>query len=499
MQLFDNPFYILGASMTDSLARIVELEEEASLVKDPEECARARAILSNPGQRLQAELAWFPGWDDSWVEYSLSKLEQDPKAIYNFSGNDDLALVNLAVAALPRLGQINGKPLSNYIIFILNHLNHINVEIITSRINGARQKAGIAAIRDHARVDAALNEHIINQGKALGKIMALNDLTTQRYALNGIVEFYKANKGRSASVVEILLQGYEQLVSPLLKKLESSINRSLEGITRDLANDKYPSPAVIKKVKDEILEYGKLSYPLININAANGLAYPPANAIADNIRSQAVDIYNTFDIIHIPKALTKSSIQAFGEIPGYKEQLQEDQKALENATGVNRFKILLDGLYSLMKTALKNTEENPARGLEQAEQVLNKFNSIQPQIREVADNKTYKEISDQVANLCLSLLIDYCNKTENWLSGMSFIEKIKKLNKEPQTDFRLLDTENKLSTNYSIESVLDQPTYSSSPWDKPHTSSEVGNRGCGNYLVWAAIIAVFLFLLSQCS
>lgn len=46
MDLLENPFYLLEATVHDDRRRLVELAEERSLLLDPEECTEARSHLT---------------------------------------------------------------------------------------------------------------------------------------------------------------------------------------------------------------------------------------------------------------------------------------------------------------------------------------------------------------------------------------------------------------------------------------------------------------------
>ena len=60
----DNPFYVLGAELSDSKRKIVQLAEEAELLYDDEPVDEAKDILLQPGTRLAAILEWLPGFDE---------------------------------------------------------------------------------------------------------------------------------------------------------------------------------------------------------------------------------------------------------------------------------------------------------------------------------------------------------------------------------------------------------------------------------------------------
>jgi hypothetical protein len=61
LPILRNPFHVVGVCPRDNRQRIVEAAEERSLTLDADVCARARADLTNPRNRLSAELAWLPG------------------------------------------------------------------------------------------------------------------------------------------------------------------------------------------------------------------------------------------------------------------------------------------------------------------------------------------------------------------------------------------------------------------------------------------------------
>ena len=61
MNLFHNPFFIIGVSTRDSKQTIVETCDAKSLIIDADLCTRFRSVLTQPRNRLSAELARLPG------------------------------------------------------------------------------------------------------------------------------------------------------------------------------------------------------------------------------------------------------------------------------------------------------------------------------------------------------------------------------------------------------------------------------------------------------
>ena len=60
-KLHSTPFALLGVTSRDDRRKIVDQAEHKSLELNPDDCQRARSDLTNPRNRLTAEIAWLPG------------------------------------------------------------------------------------------------------------------------------------------------------------------------------------------------------------------------------------------------------------------------------------------------------------------------------------------------------------------------------------------------------------------------------------------------------
>ena len=86
MTLFENPFYILGATPRDTKQRIMELAREKSLTLDPDIVNEARDILINPRRRIAAEVAWLPMITDDKIEKIFTSIECNRVGFYMTQG-----------------------------------------------------------------------------------------------------------------------------------------------------------------------------------------------------------------------------------------------------------------------------------------------------------------------------------------------------------------------------------------------------------------------------
>lgn len=78
MNLFQNPFYIIGVSTRDTKQKIVEACDAKSLTVDSELNTKIRSTLTQPRNRLSAELAWLPGIAPRRAVGLVDKLRMDP-------------------------------------------------------------------------------------------------------------------------------------------------------------------------------------------------------------------------------------------------------------------------------------------------------------------------------------------------------------------------------------------------------------------------------------
>ena len=113
LPILSNPFQILGLSSRDNRQRIVEAAEEKSLSLDGELCSKARTDLTNPRNRLAAEVAWLPGLSPRRAHQLIEALGRNPVSIFGTEGLPPLAHANLMASAVlaldPELGISEGS------------------------------------------------------------------------------------------------------------------------------------------------------------------------------------------------------------------------------------------------------------------------------------------------------------------------------------------------------------------------------------------------------
>ena len=120
MDLLENPFYILRATVRDNRHRIEDLSEEQSLLSDADACMNARSILTNPRKRISAEIAWLPGVVPERAYDILLLLESSAGNQINSDKSTSITSINSLAAALSRLPYTESSTLADEILGLLN-------------------------------------------------------------------------------------------------------------------------------------------------------------------------------------------------------------------------------------------------------------------------------------------------------------------------------------------------------------------------------------------
>ena len=140
MDIFDNPFWTLGATLRDKRRRIMELAEEKSLLADEDIIASASSTLTNPRKRLGAEIAWLPGVGPKRASELVAMLEARPEEIPEQEGVPSLARANLLVGGLKSKSQsISKEELPEWIVGIAEAYDDVQPDEALSLINEERE------------------------------------------------------------------------------------------------------------------------------------------------------------------------------------------------------------------------------------------------------------------------------------------------------------------------------------------------------------------------
>ena len=149
------PFGLLKASTRDDRSKIVSLAEEQSLFFDQELCSKARQDLTNPRNRLQAEVAWLPGLAPRKAEKYVELLDDElSEYIHSLRSEQPVVKANLISAALDVLSEDESNSLwVELIIELAFAADQIDASVLLRQINEDRQLAGFSEIQGVEALD----------------------------------------------------------------------------------------------------------------------------------------------------------------------------------------------------------------------------------------------------------------------------------------------------------------------------------------------------------
>ena len=101
-ELERNPFAVLGESLRDNRAKLMELAGNGALTGIEDEVVAARPRSPTEGDRLSAEIGWLPGTSPAKVAALIDGLRKNPGLVLwaAKAGLDPLTVANLTAAAM---------------------------------------------------------------------------------------------------------------------------------------------------------------------------------------------------------------------------------------------------------------------------------------------------------------------------------------------------------------------------------------------------------------
>lgn len=326
MNLFQNPFYILGVSTRDSKQTIVEACDAKSLTVDADLCTRFRSDLTHPRNRLSAELAWLPGLSPARSIGLIEKLRRDPAAFLSaIDGINPLARCNALATYLDH--KIKDEPqIINLLIDISQSFEQIDFRSLLAIINEDRQIAKIPVIQDVESIKHELQtrlEYMIGTMKN-----CLNNAKAPDKVLTEIVaKTTSEGKQHPPMLVEGLTDKYQIEVQKYLEQLVDKIKNiitTIENKPKEVFEEQLPILYKYLKAWDQIAQ------PIQLVQQSKGIDDPHSKELAQALRVMAINLAYSYEMRSEVKQITKMVAEIFKELPQVTEEVSEDLIALEN-------------------------------------------------------------------------------------------------------------------------------------------------------------------------
>ncbi|MBF0319507.1 MAG: hypothetical protein HQL01_06875 [Nitrospirae bacterium] len=325
MNLFQNPFYIIGINTRNSKQTIVEICDAKSLTFDADFCTRYRSVLTHPRNRLSAELAWLPGFSPVGAQVLIEKIEKDPNALLSsLDGIAPLARCNALITYIDYHKPKEGGQISKLFIEIALSFDHIDHANLLTVINEDRQIAKIPVIQDIENIKQemkARREYIVGT-----MINCLNNTNAPDKVMTEVVAKTTSDGTYHPSLlIEELTDKYQIEVQKYLDQLAGQIRNVISTIKEQPKKTfDYQMPNLYKYLKT----WYQIAQPIQLVHQSKGKETPHSKELAKELRGLTLEIANSYSMHSEAKQITVIISKIFKELPQVADNFSEDLTAL---------------------------------------------------------------------------------------------------------------------------------------------------------------------------
>lgn len=314
MKLNENPFFILGVSIRDS-KQVIDEKADDRCFDEPEReeiFEKARGILLNPQQRLQAELGWFPDVQPQ-EEQRLLAAATKQQTIY-MSGMNKLAAMNQKLIGMKQKVQ-----LANDIVYLDNAYREMDMAQLLAWVNKSRSVSGFPAVQGVEPIEAVWHEVRNNIREQLQE--AVDNMAASQYteiALE-VSQAVLRQQGKYGGIVQDFMDGYRLSVEQQLEEWEE---HTLQLFDKVLDN---PSSSNVQAACGAMDKGGRLARPLTVMSVAEGkndFCYigPVYNKLFDDV---CMNLFKQTDEYGVVIILFEKLLSITGDIPDAVKNLNE--------------------------------------------------------------------------------------------------------------------------------------------------------------------------------
>lgn len=326
-----NPFAVLGATTRDDRRRIVELAEERSLTFDHEACSKARTDLTNPRNRLAAEMAWLPGLSPRRATEALSMLRSDPQAILDRKGDPPLAFANLMASVFELLPVgVEASLWSKWIIQLAETLDRTSLENVVRDLNEDRAISGISDIRSADQLEEELDSRKRAYKNAM--VEAVDRLPTAKLVevmTCIVVNSTSSGEHHAPSLVDDLVDSYELRTQKFIRLEADGILKVVDKAKQSASMGGDVINLYSRKIEELVKPWISVAHPIQLSKKSRGLEHDVSRELAQAIRGVVIHIVNEHKMFEEASSIMLLLKGVFGELPEISHQLDQDLATLE--------------------------------------------------------------------------------------------------------------------------------------------------------------------------
>jgi hypothetical protein len=320
-----NPFAVLGVTTRDDRARIMEAAEDRSYDLDPEICSQARATLTNPRKRLEAELGWFPGTSpkvaDQATSTSVKAIGQLPLA--------GLAKANALAIAAMRWTPSETEELVGFLDALCAAVEEVDLLQVLREVNEDREIAGFPPFSSAEAAEDVLRDRRQTWRRTVMMVMERTPTVEMVEAMFLLVDKLES-EDRFPLFMHELIADYALRAQPFMTREVEAAER-LIAKARELAGTRPDAlPPLFDALRKLLVAWDESTHAIQLSATLLGRKDADSENLAFAVRGLSIDLYNDHRLLDEARQLSAMVGASFSALPRIANQVAEDAKALEN-------------------------------------------------------------------------------------------------------------------------------------------------------------------------
>ena len=336
MDLFKNPFHILGATTRDNRHSIMELADERSLLSDADACMEAQSILITPRRRISAEVAWLPGVDPSFYGLLFRYLESPNEDLPNIT-MAPIASANLRATKLSRHPGLLSSDLVEWILTIAQASETINSETVCTVLNGDRRASGLPEITDLSTVDDAIRNQKRYYSQTITSILENLSVNERARVMTLLLEISTSNgRHQCPTLIKDSIPAYERSVQDSLEQKQRIIEAQ-DGRLRSMADAENPDTTlspIVDQLLESVKEWDTLAQPIQLSKKSTGQRHDASFEMAGRFNDLAAALFFEYGKPDFSRKILNTLKNVFSEVPEIVEQIVDILRELETQIGL---------------------------------------------------------------------------------------------------------------------------------------------------------------------
>lgn len=326
-----NPFNVLGATTRDKRQRIIELEEERSLVADEAACRDARNALTTPRTRLGAEMGWLPGIAP---RKAAQVVEDLPKAHPGYGADlPPLARANVQAAVVERLaGETDLAVVQDAVSRLASAVDEIDPAEVLRDLNEDRSVAGFPEVRDEEAVATELEARKRYYRSAVTRLLDRLPSKSLVKVMHLIVRAATENGAKpSPAVVADLVDAYETASQGFLERQAKVLGDLLARMRETTPLGEAAVGKVFDQVEAAVRVFTSMMRPIQMVRHADGQEHSDSTSLATALRGFVEKTAVPNDWIELSTRITEFVAAQFPFVGVITDFIASDREFLSDA------------------------------------------------------------------------------------------------------------------------------------------------------------------------